>query len=154
MLCKLIVECWACFTADIAWIWFFWPVDSRHWAHQWQTSGYLWEFCLYSLSTADVGPFNGRRQATFDNFVCLARWRQMSGPSTADVGLHFVILSVGPVDGRCRARRRQMTICHRQAPDERRCRFCRAPNTTRFCFAKKHEIRNRLILISKWQILN
>ena len=31
----------------------------------------------------------------------------MSGPSTADVGLLFVILSVWPVDGRRRARQRQ-----------------------------------------------
>ncbi len=53
--------------------------------------------------TADVGPVNGRCWATFGNFVCLARWRQTSGPSMADVGLPLGILSVWPVDGRCRA---------------------------------------------------
>ncbi len=51
----------------------------------------------------------------------------MSGPLTADVELPLGILSVWPVDGRRRARRRQTTICRRRAPDERRCRFCRAP---------------------------
>jgi hypothetical protein len=107
MLCKLTVELWDCqwqtllefglsspLTADVG------PVSGRCRARQRQTSGYLWEFCLSGPSTADVGlllvilsvwPVDGRRRATFGNFVCLARWRQTSGPLTADVG---------PVDGR------------------------------------------------------
>jgi hypothetical protein len=122
MSCKFRVEWWACFTADIAWILFFWPVDSRCRARQRQTSGLstadvglplgilsVWpvdgrrrarQRQTLGLSTADVGlplrilsvwPVDGRRRATFCNFVCLARWRQTSGPLTADVG---------PVDGR------------------------------------------------------
>ncbi len=81
-------------TVDIAWVCLsgpltadVWPVDSRH--------------CLSLF----VGPVDGRRRV---------RRRQMSGTSTADVGLPFGIClsgpltaDVGPVDGRCRARWRQ-----------------------------------------------
>jgi hypothetical protein len=103
-----------------------------------QTSGPLtadiaW-VCLSGPLTADVGYVDGRRRATFWNLSVWpvdgrrrARWRQMSGPLTADVELPLGILSVWPVDGRRRASRRQTTICRRRAPDERRCRFCCAP---------------------------
>ncbi len=81
-----------------------------------------------------------RRRQIVGLSVCRARRRQMSGqtaancrvvgllgPSTADVWLPLGIVSVWPVDGRRRARQRQTTICRHLAPDERRCRFCRAP---------------------------
>jgi hypothetical protein len=95
-----------------------WPVDGRRRARWRQMSGPLTADVELPLGILSVWPVDGR---------CRARWRQTSSYLWEFCLSGLLTADVGPVDGRRRARRRQTTICHRRAPDERRCRFCRAP---------------------------